>query len=155
MEKECLCGGLSTAFFYENNMDTKLEGAGVTVCPGPNLAYFSGKISLRNMIQHIYGKKDVLNQIERPHMFVKELELYVNYFLKELNQYKEEPDKKALRYLNDFKANLLEGIDYYKSLFQKEASFSSKAIHNVIEKLNDFEDQLKSILGFKNSAVLS
>ena len=155
MEKECLCGGLSTAFFYENNMDTKLEGPGVTICPGPNLAYFSGKISLRNMIQHIYGGKNVLNQTKRPHMFLKELELYIQYFLKELNKFQEMPSNKVAKYLKDFQANLLEGIDYYKSLFQKEAAFSLIAIYNAIEKLNDFEDQLKSIPISQNSAVLS
>ncbi|WMN12512.1 hypothetical protein QYS49_33825 [Marivirga salinae] len=155
MEKECLCGGLSIAFFYENNMDTKLEGAGVTVCPGPNLAYFSGKIKLHDMIGHIYGKNNVLNQIERPHMFVKELELYVKYFLKELDKFQEAPSNKVAKYLKDFQTNLLEGIDYYKSLFQKEAGFSLKAIQNAIEVLNDFEDQLKSILISQNSAALN
>lgn len=155
MEKECLCGGLSTAFFYENNMDTKLEGAGVTICPGPNLAYFSGKISLQDMIGHIYGRKNVLNQIERPHMFVKELELYVKYFLKELNNFQEAPSNKAAKYLNDFQTNLLEGIDYYKSLFQKEEGFSIKVSRVAMKKLIDFEDQIKSILIPESNAVLS
>ncbi|MGM0581650.1 MAG: hypothetical protein ACQETL_13265 [Bacteroidota bacterium] len=155
MEKECLCGGLSTAFFYENNMDTKLEGAGVTVCPGPNLAYFSGKISLKNMIQHIYGEKDVLNQTKRPHIFLKELELYMKYFLKELDKFQEVPSNKVAKYLKDFQSNLLEGIDYYKSLFQKEAGLSLKVIHDAIEKLNDFEDHLNSIPISQNSAVMS
>ncbi|ADR22724.1 hypothetical protein MATR_34300 [Marivirga tractuosa] len=155
MEKECLCGGLSTAFFYENNMDTNLEGSGVTICPGPNLAYFSGKISLRSMIRHIYGKKDVLNQTRRPHMFIKELELYLQYLLKELDKFQEAPSNKAAKYLNDFQANLLDGIDYYKFLFQREAAFSTKVIQDALEKLNHIEDQLKSITVSQNSSVLT
>jgi hypothetical protein len=155
MEKECLCGGLSTAFFYENSMNTKVEGDGVTICPGPNLAYFSGKISLQDMIGHIYGKKNVLNQTKRPHMFLKELELYVKYFLEELDKYNSELNQKMLKYLRDFQANLFEGIDYYKSLFLEKKSIPSEVINDVIEKLNDFENNLKANIISEKTSVLT
>ncbi len=155
MEKECLCGGLSTAFFLENEMNTKLEGEGVTVCPGPNLAYFSGKISLQDMIQHIYGKKNMLNQIERHHMFLKELELYIKYYFNELDNYESEPNKKMAKYLKDFQINLLEGIEYYRSLFLKMKSYSSQKINKEIEQLNDFENKLKTNLIAQNIPALT
>ena len=53
------------------------ENKAVSICPGPNLAYFSGKYSLKEMVQHIYGYKSVLNNVMRPNMFVKELSLYL------------------------------------------------------------------------------
>ncbi|WP_340152700.1 hypothetical protein [uncultured Marivirga sp.] len=146
MEKECLCGGLSTAFFYENSMDTKVEGAGVTICPGPNLAYFSGKIKLSDMIKHIYGIKDVLNQIDRPNVFIKELELYVNFFLKEIEKYKAEPSNKLAKYLMGFQASLYEGIEYYKSLFRQNENLLSHGFTSSIEQLHHFENIIKTTL---------
>ncbi|MBK6264015.1 hypothetical protein JKA74_03115 [Marivirga sp. S37H4] len=155
MEKECLCGGLSTPFFLENDMDTKIEGAGVTVCPGPNLAYFSGKISLKEMISHIYGRLNLIDTGLRPHMFIKELELYVNYLFKELDMYKSEPNNKKVKYLKNFQVNLLEGIDYYKSLFLKKESFLSQGINSLIEQLNNFENKLKTNHVLQKMSVLA
>jgi len=40
-EKSCICVGLGTASLLAHGLDTKTEGIGVSVCPGPNLAYFS------------------------------------------------------------------------------------------------------------------
>lgn len=142
MEKECLCGGLATPFFYEKNMNVKLEGAGVTICPGPNLAYFSGKISLKDMVSHIYGGKNVLNQIKRPHMFIKELGLYVDYFLKELNEQDFNPTNKIVKHLKGFQSNLLEGIAYYQDLFTKMERKTSEDLTNALEQLKAFEIRL-------------
>ena len=46
-EKTCICVGLGTSALLVNNLDTSVEGNGVSVCPGPNLAYFSKKMTLR------------------------------------------------------------------------------------------------------------
>ena len=53
-------------------MDRKVEGDGVSICPGPNLAYYSKTSSLLQMTNHIYGKKSVMERKDRPHMFIKE-----------------------------------------------------------------------------------
>ncbi|MFC2109529.1 hypothetical protein ACFLSU_03060, partial [Bacteroidota bacterium] len=79
-EKSCLCIGLANAGLIEKNIDSKDTKAGVLVCPGPNIAYFDKEVSLKNMVQHIYGKTNVMDAKERPHMFVKELDMYVKYF---------------------------------------------------------------------------
>ena len=36
------------------------------------------------MVDHIYGKKDILNSLARPHMFINELNLYIDYLKKSL-----------------------------------------------------------------------
>ena len=63
-------------------MNTRVEGPGVSVCPGPNIAYFTESLSLHSMVDHIYGRKNVIQRSDRPMMFIKELQLYVDYFVK-------------------------------------------------------------------------
>ena len=48
---------------------------------GPNLAYFSGIRSLQEMVDHIYGRVNLISK-ERPSMFLNEIVLYINYFKK-------------------------------------------------------------------------
>ncbi|WP_139958248.1 hypothetical protein [Flavicella sediminum] len=118
-EKSCLCIGLANAGLIDKNIEAKETKQGVLVCPGPNLAYFDKKVSLKTMVQHIYGKANIMNVAERPHMFVKELEMYVRYFNKKLEDFLITPDKKQEKYLIKFKNNLIEGISYYKELFEE------------------------------------
>ncbi|MBK9359099.1 MAG: hypothetical protein IPN08_17260 [Bacteroidales bacterium] len=56
-DKSCICVGLGTSALLVNNIETRTEGEGVSVCPGPNLAWFSQKTSLKEMVDHIYGRK--------------------------------------------------------------------------------------------------
>lgn len=117
LDKECLCIGLSNAasILYKVPFLKKLHA--VNVCPGPNIVYFSKKMSLKTMIDHIYGRTNVLENVQRPHMFIGELNLYVSYF-KELieKEQNKESDNKRKKYINDFFQNLLSGIDYYRNL---------------------------------------
>lgn len=117
LAKECLCIGLSNAapVSYKEPFLKKLEA--VTICPGPNIANYSRIASLQEMTDHIYGRNDLLSNKERPHMFIKELELYLDYFQEELNDTKEF-DKKTLRNLNNFAKSMQEGISYYRSLLE-------------------------------------
>ena len=61
-------------------IDTKKGGIGVSVCPGPNMAYFSEVVSLKKMVDHIYGKINIMMRKDRPNLFIKELGLYIDYF---------------------------------------------------------------------------
>ncbi|MEO8796079.1 MAG: hypothetical protein ABI390_11465, partial [Daejeonella sp.] len=78
-EKSCLCKGLTTSVYRKNNMLKAREEQAVAICPGPNLAYFSGIYTLDEMVKHIYNKLDLLPQSERSHMFINELDLYIDY----------------------------------------------------------------------------
>lgn len=114
--KDCLCEGLTAPVLLKKNIPDVHRLKAVTICPGPNLAYFSGVFSLKDMVDHIYGKKDILNSLARPHMFINELNLYIDYLkkaLKDLNL-----DVKQEKYFNTFKKNLFAGIEYYKKLSQ-------------------------------------
>jgi len=115
-EKECLCDGLSSTAFLKNDIPLEQQTEVVTICPGPNLAYFSGIFTLRQMVDHIYGRDSLLNKVPRPHMFVNELELYVSYLRKKIGEAAHPVTAKQSQYFITFRDNLLSGISYYREL---------------------------------------
>ena len=118
--KSCLCAGLVMTAYTENNLLKSSDGKGISVCPGPNMAYFSKKSTLQEMVGHIYGKNNLLNDTYRPNMYIKELGMYIDYLNKEINNTPaEEVNERKLKYFNSFKNNLLEGIEYYRTLLPK------------------------------------
>ncbi|QXP70069.1 hypothetical protein H0I29_15850 [Polaribacter sp. R2A056_3_33] len=127
-EKSCICVGLGTSTLLLNNISTKKVGDGVSVCPGPNMAYYDKIMSLCDITDHIYGRKNMLTRTDRPNVFVKELSLYITHLQDKVNEAKTTIDKKQLRTLTKFKKNLEAGIEYYNELFlaKKDAFKNSK-----------------------------
>ena len=137
-EKVCLCEGLSAPAFIKNNILKPRESRAVTICPGPNTSYFSKIYSLENMVKHIYGKMNLLEGVERPHVFVNELSLYVSYLKKDIEvNIKTLTDKKT-KQLKNFKQELLNGIDYYVALIpelKKRSQSFSDTFHSDLDQL--------------------
>lgn len=117
LDKECLCVGLcnSAAINYSQTFIKKLNA--VNICPGPNIVNFSKVVSLQTMTDHIYGRKNILENSNRPHMFITELNLYIDY-LKEQLEENSEPEQfsKKKKYFASFFQNLRNGILYYRQL---------------------------------------
>lgn len=116
VEKECLCEGLGASALLKNKAPLSHGLKAVAICPGPNLAYFSGVFTLKEMVDHIYGRTNLLNTPNRPHVFINELKLYVDYLKKEVGETFETMEQKKAAYYKLFRENLLSGIEYYKSL---------------------------------------
>ncbi|WP_285058715.1 hypothetical protein [Pedobacter ginsengisoli] len=114
-EKLCLCVGLCNSAYLKYNILKPRENQAVSICPGPNLAYFSGEYSLKEMVGHIYGRENVLGGVNRPNLFVKEFGLYVDYLRKEIEGTLEISAKKA-KYFSKFYDQLTAGVKYYKDL---------------------------------------
>lgn len=112
-EKLCLCTGLCNSAYIKQGMLKPREQKAVSICPGPNLAYFSRQYSLKEMVDHIYGKQDLLKGINRPNLFVKEFELYVEYLRKEIDAAFDISTKRA-KYISKFYEQLTNGVNYYK-----------------------------------------
>ncbi len=117
VEKSCTCVGLGTTALIAHGISTKVEGPGVSACPGPNLAYFSRMMSLKEMVDHIYGRINVITRNDRPNMFVKEIGIYINYLKEKIDETSANMTKKQEKYLVNFSNNLDEGIKYYQQLF--------------------------------------
>lgn len=145
LEKECLCVGLSNAAVkkYEVTPFKKLEG--VNICPGPNIAYFSEVVSLRKMVDHIYGRTSIMLNAQRPHMFIKELSIYIDYWTELLNGAKDAVDTKSKQYVEAFHKNLLEGIAYYHNLSEGMSNEWGALKNKLDEGLSLAEEQLKKL----------
>ncbi|GGZ84269.1 hypothetical protein [Algibacter mikhailovii] len=117
IEKSCTCVGLGTSALIKYNLDTKVEGDGVSICPGPNMAYYSKVMSLENMTDHIYGRTNMVSRIDRPNFFIKELQIYIEYLKNKLEDTKYAMNKKEEKYLKTFTKNMMAGVSYYQSLF--------------------------------------
>lgn len=114
-EKVCLCMGLSAAVIT-NGIEAK-ESTAVSICPGPNMAYFDKLLSLEDMTKHIYGLENFMSRTDRPNMFVKELNLYMDFFKNKLEEAKKDWNKKQEEYFNRFLENMNEGFAYYTNMF--------------------------------------
>lgn len=120
LDKECLCIGLSNsaAINYESTFVKKLDA--VTICPGPNIVNFSKVVSLQTMIDHIYGRTNLVTNPLRPHVFIAELILYINFLKEQLEtQKREEMVPRRVKYFQTFSKNLNAGINYYRALFEQ------------------------------------
>ncbi len=150
-EKSCLCVGLGTSVLLNNNLSTKIEGSGVSVCPGPNMAYYSKKASLNEMIGHIYGKTNVITRTDRPNMFIKELSIYMDYLKNKIGEADFSMTDKQEKYLLNFTENLKEGINYYSNLFSSIKDKFENAKSNILSDLdNDKKDLQLLNLKIKN-----
>ena len=117
VSKTCLCVGLGTSPLINNDIDRKVEGESVSICPGPNMAYYSKIISLKKMVDHIYGRTNIIKRNDRPNMFIKELNLYINFLKDKIEETKVSITNKQEKYLLTFEQNLKDGISYYTRLF--------------------------------------
>ena len=144
-EKLCLCDGLSTSTLLKNNLLTSRENKSVSICPGPNLAWFSKVYSLDEMVRHIYGKIDLLNKVNRPNIFINELNLYVDYYKKDLETNAQKLNDKKKKYLLKFKEQLLIGIDYYKELVPKFTNQTMAYKAEMLGQLRGIEMELREL----------
>ncbi|HLT50508.1 MAG TPA: hypothetical protein VKZ93_01050 [Arenibacter sp.] len=145
-EKSCTCVGLGTSALLAYDLDTKTEGPGVSICPGPNMAYYSKIVSLQEMTDHIYGRANIISRTDRPNIFIKELGIYLDYLRNKIEESKYSMNKKQEKYLLTFIHNLNDGIAYYQKLFGdlKDRFQDSKTIIlTELEKGTDTLQQLK------------
>ncbi|GAB2775727.1 hypothetical protein [Salinimicrobium soli] len=134
LSKECLCIGLSNSagLNYGVPMVKKLDA--VTICPGPNIVNFSKVASLQEMTDHIYGRKELPQKEGRAHMFVKELQLYIDYIQEEIKTCLQ-PGPRDVKGWKGFCSNLLGGVEHYRGLLQQE----------LIKNRNAFEEGLQQM----------
>ncbi|RTE54725.1 hypothetical protein EHW67_06040 [Arenibacter aquaticus] len=145
-EKSCTCVGLGTSALLAYGLDTKTEGPGVSICPGPNMAYYSKIMTLKEMTDHIYGRANVIVRTDRPHMFMKELGIYLEYLKNRIAESQESMNRKQEKYLSKFIHNLENGITYYQGLFNNLNGQFKNAKDTVLSELSN---SLKTLEGFK------
>lgn len=143
-EKTCICVGLGTSALLVNNLDTSVEGNGVSVCPGPNLAYFSKKMTLQEMTDHIYGRGNVISRNDRPHMFINELRMYLDALSQKFESYNNPENKIQPKSIQSFSQNMIDGIEYYTGLLK-----------NMKGRFNELKTQFEIELENAKQSVLA
>ena len=115
LAKACLCRDLSAS--ATQNFNVKRNG-NILICCGPGIINYSKKSTLEEMVDHIYGRKSLLIDSYRPHMFIKELSLYIEYIRKEVEQYTLDLSSRTPKYFREFRENIKAEIEYYKSILE-------------------------------------
>jgi hypothetical protein len=112
-DKTCICSHLGNGALIDLGIGR--PSLPVAVCPGPNIAYFDRLYSLREMVDHIYGRGPSLVPGSRPHMFANELAMNVDQFVR-LAEGLAPGDSRGLARLATTKANLDGGLEHYRAL---------------------------------------
>ncbi|MDQ7816614.1 MAG: hypothetical protein RDU14_06265 [Melioribacteraceae bacterium] len=143
-DKVCLCEGLTVTPLILNNISTPKLSRAVSVCPGPNIAYYSKVATLKEMVDHIYGRINLVTDENRPNMFVKELKLYIDYFENKVEKSAKDFSAQTETYLNTFRDNLIDGINYYKQMAGIIMSESDLSKEKMLYGIYELEQRLIS-----------
>ena len=107
VERTCICDHLGNGALMALGI---VAHAPQAICPGPNIAWFDRTYTLREMVDHIYDRGPSLVPPERPHMFAKEITMYVDLFAKQVARCRGTP--REIKALRKFKENLKESMDF-------------------------------------------
>ncbi len=143
LAKECLCVGLSNSasLYYDLPFVKNLKS--VNVCPGPNIANFSEVVSLQTMVDHIYGRTDIMTNPKRSHVFIAEMRIYLNYLKEQLNLLNQDTlDSKRKSYYQSFIQNMNDAIIYYQNL--PSDSIANRTVFN--DELVVAKNELNTLL---------
>src|SRR5690606_20647587 len=141
----CLCEGLANAAYLKYDILEKKDSSTVAICPGPNTAYFDRIYSLQEMVDHIYGRQDLLKNVARTSIFINELRLYIAHLTTYIQSNKQGLDTKKEKYIQKFKAELLDGVAYYQNLREALFETNAKEYHNFTQQLEEAKDQINTL----------
>jgi len=122
--RSCICHDLSGCIARVLNLPGTQNPA---ICPGPNVINFKKNFSLEEMIDHIYGRGTYRLPAGRPHFFIHEINLYMDYyFFSGIFTHSDKVKNNAVE-------NIEKGIHYYKETFGD--SFVPAEIFEKLEKI--------------------
>jgi hypothetical protein len=125
--KTCLCDHLGNGALINLGIK-KEEKAPQAVCPGQNISWFNREYSLMEMMAHFYNKQKSLVSKDRPHMFAKEIQMYVDYFDRLIKN--SDFNERTKKTFNEFYENMKSGMEYCRTFSQKQP-FTSENIGSI------------------------
>ena len=147
MAKSCICHDLAGVATLKHGIDKVALPA---ICCGPNIVNFTKVASLEEMVGHIYGRLSLLTNPDRPHMFIREISLYVDYLRDELQRASDGLLDKSTKSFREFKQNLNDAIEYYKSLAEK---ISSEQRERFLRELDALFEEIEKVLPEPATAI--
>jgi hypothetical protein len=140
LAKSCICHDLGGGATIRYGIDPDATPA---VCPSPSIADFSKIATLEEMVRHIYGRALLPMSPDRPHMFIREIALYIDYLRDEIEWSSSGLLSRPANYFDEFKENLLSGIEYYRGLAQQ---LDEQQRQRFLNELRVLHEAIESIL---------
>src|SRR5690606_41538184 len=103
---------------------------------------------LKEMVGHIYGKIDLLNNRLRSNLFVNELRLYIDYLKGEIDKHQHDFTEKRSTHFRTFRDNLVGGIAYYRSLIPSMQQYAQTNLDDMKSAMVDAEKTLLQLVIF-------
>lgn len=150
-EKVCLCEHLGNGALIKLGITPKMNSP-QSICPGPNVVWFNREYSLKEMVDHIYGRSESLVSSERPHMFCQEIELYVNYFEKIISTMGDTPAE--INYLETFRENLENGMDLILKISEQNP-YPNENLKSIPDFVETQRSKLKQLSIIKQELSLA
>ncbi|HAS81286.1 MAG TPA: hypothetical protein DCS43_01055 [Verrucomicrobia bacterium] len=139
LAKSCICHDLGAGATLKAGI---VKTAYTSICPSLTIVHFKALASLEEMVGHIYGRISLMKDSDRPHMFIRELSLYVDHLRNELARIADGVYERKLSYYAEFKQNLMEGISYYQDRFM---DFVSEHQDRFCADLSRIKSQIEQI----------
>ncbi len=131
--KSCICNDLGGGAAIKHGINPDATPA---ICCGPGTVDFSRIASLEEMVDHIYGRASLLTNDDRPHMFIREFSIYLDHLRSEIKKCEQGLISLAPDYVQEFKANLLDGVEYYRRLADEFDAPQRTSFLAALEKLH-------------------
>ena len=145
IEKSCICHDLGSSLLIKHDAEDSNMALTPAVCPGPGLAYFSKIASLTEMVSHIYGRFDLLTKKDRPHMFINEFRLYIDFLKKKITEELPAVAEKKAQDFRTFYENLQIGIEYYRVLIRDSIQETEQYKEQMARDLISLKESLEKI----------
>jgi hypothetical protein len=141
VKKMCICSHLGNGILTKLGI-TKGNSAPPMICPGPNIAWFDRTYSLKEMVDHIYGRGPALVPPERPHMFAKEITMNVDYFEKMTGSLQGKPQD--VEKMTEYKNNLANGMSLCMEI-SKQTPFQGENLASLAVVVQEQQSRLDSL----------
>ncbi len=125
--KNCICDHLGNGALITLGIADE-QNAPQSICPGPNIEWFNKVYTLKEMVDHIYGRGPSLVSSKRPHMFAKEIEMYMDDFEKRISE--SSYTTKEIITMLEYKKNLEEGLNFCFEL-TKEPPYPGENLKSI------------------------
>ncbi len=136
LAKACICHDLGGGASIKYGFDRDATSA---VCPSMSAAAFAKVATLDDMIDHIYGRLNLLTDGRGPHVFLRELALYIAHLRQQMERYAIGLVAQKSSYFAEFRDNLMGGIAYYR---ERALRFARDTQTHFLAELAELESEL-------------
>jgi hypothetical protein len=140
-DKVCLCEHLGNPALIALGIAPAAKSP-QAICPGPNISWFNRIYSLREMVDHIYGRIASLVPEHRPHMFAREIELSVDEF--ERMERKSTYTSMEVSAMRKHCENIARGIDICLAIGRSE-QYSGENLPSIIASAEEQRVRLSTL----------